>query len=165
MRYLLPLLMLFGLSLGPSAQAEDELLISDLSPIDLQYMQQQRKSLQELASLKLGRRFIGERKRDLSILQALLDNNLVKGEQTQELQAMGVILGDHLAENLGMHWIVYEDKLGRSRALRYKETGHFLFPITMISRRRAVGNTDSVEAIYQKAYDTIDALLDPLPFQ
>ena len=45
-------------------------------------------------------------------------------------------MGDLLAVELGMHWIVYEDDMGRSRALRYQQSEVVLFPITMIARRR-----------------------------
>jgi hypothetical protein len=165
MRHLLSLTLIFGLILGTAVQGAEELEITALSPVDLEYMEQQRELLQQLAKSKLGRSFSGIRANDLALLQTLLDNNLVVGQQTRELQAMGVILGDLLALDLNMHWVVYKDKLGRSRALRYGETEHYLFPVTMISRRRAVGNTDSIDAIYRKAYGIIDRARAPLPFQ
>ena len=31
---------------------------------------------------------------------------------------MGVIMGDLLAADLKLHWVIYEDRQGRSRALR-----------------------------------------------
>ncbi len=70
---------------------------------------------------------------------------------------MGIILGDLLAADLGMHWVVYQDQLGRSKALRYRQTDNYLFPVTMISRRREVDNRQPVVEIYQKAYDIIVA--------
>ncbi len=78
---------------------------------------------------------------------------------------MGVIMGDLLAADLGLHWVIYEDRLGRSRALRYKETDNFLFPITMISRRREVDNRSSVSEIYRKAVDAISPAIPKLPYQ
>ncbi len=107
--------------------------------------------MQDLATINLGRQFAGDRDPDLALLQALLDKQLVRPDQVPELQAMGLIIGDLLAAELGMHWVVYEDNIGRSRALRYRETDDVLFPMTMISRRRAAGNQTSVTAIYQKA--------------
>ena len=141
MRQLLSLTLIFGLILGTAVQAGEELEITALSPLDLQYMDQQRELLQQLARSRLGRSFSGVHANDLALLQTLLDNNLVDGQQTRELQAMGVILGDLLAIDLNMHWVVYEDKLGRSRALRYGETEHYLFPVTMISRRRVASES------------------------
>ncbi|MEH6517374.1 MAG: DUF3806 domain-containing protein [Halioglobus sp.] len=156
---------LLGLLLPLSGLASAELEISQLSYIDRGYMEQQRETLNDLAAIKLGRKFHGDRNNDLSILQALLDQRLVRDDQVRELQAMGVIMGDLLAKELGMDWVVYEDKAGRSRALRYQLTDNFLFPMTMVSRRRTVGNTTPITDIYQKAYDIIAPLRQPLPFQ
>ncbi|MFT6286030.1 MAG: hypothetical protein ACJA09_000769 [Alcanivorax sp.] len=154
-----------SLLLGLPGLASAELEISQLSYIDRGYMGQQRENLNNLAAIKLGRKFHGDRSNDLSILQALLDQRLVREDQVQALQAMGVIMGDLLAKELGMDWVVYEDKIGRSRALRYQLTDNFLFPMTMISRRRTVGDTTPINDVYQKAYDIIAPLRQPLPFQ
>jgi hypothetical protein len=78
---------------------------------------------------------------------------------------MGVIMGDLLAKDLGMHWVVYEDAHGRSRALRYRDSDEYLFPITMISRRQEADNNTPVAVIYQKAYDIIAPLRPELPFR
>jgi len=150
---------------GLAAQALDELSVSDLSALDRQYMQYQRQQLNDLAARHYGRQFTGDKDRDLALLQRLLDEGKVRGDQTEQLQAMGIILGDLLAADLGLHWVVYEDKAGRSRALRYRETDNYLFPATMISRRREVGSTTPVAEIYRKAQETIRAAAPPLPFQ
>lgn len=165
MRYPTTFLLLLFLSLNVSAAADPDLRISDLSGLDKGFIAAQQALLEDIARSNLGSGFSGQRERDLQLLQKLLDKNLVRNDQQQELQAMGVILGNLLAADLGMHWVIYEDKAGRSRALRYKQTDNYLFPMTMISRRRAVGNTDSVAAIYQKAYDIIDRSRPQLPFQ
>ena len=145
--------------------AGDDLHISELSMSDKDFMAAQRADLEDLAARNFGRGFSGDRDRDLQLLQALLDKRLVRAHQTRELQAMGVIMGDHLAAELDMHWVIYEDKVGRSRALRYKKSDNYLFPMTMISRRREAGNQRAVADIYQKAYDIIATSIPPLPFQ
>ena len=149
---------------GASA-ADDTARIGELSQLDRQYMTQQRDLLNDMASLELGRRFNGDKDNDLQLLQLMLDRRLVRPDQTRELQAMGVIMGDLLAAELDMHWVVYEDAHGRSRALRYKETDEYLFPITMISRRQEADNDTPVAVIYQKAYDIIAPLRPDLPFR
>ncbi|MEQ8803369.1 MAG: DUF3806 domain-containing protein, partial [Haliea sp.] len=63
------------------------------------------------------------------------------------------------------HWVIYEDKQGRNRALRYRETDNYLFPMTMISRRQEVANRTPVREIYQRAVDAITPHRTPLPFQ
>ena len=128
-------------------------------------MDSQRASLDDLARRHLGRQFRSSKSNDLELLQLLLDRKLILPGQTRELQAMGVIMGDLLAQDLDMHWVIYEDKVGRSRALRYRETENYLFPMTMISRRREADNQTPVVDIYQKAYGLIDPIRDPLPFQ
>ena len=42
----------------------------------------------------------GSKDRDLALLQRLLDENIVSGNQTSELQAMGIVMGDLLASEL-----------------------------------------------------------------
>ena len=145
--------------------AQGTVRISELSNMDRQFMTQQRDSLEDLAATGLGRHFNGDRDNDLQILQLLLDKRLVRPDQTRELQAMGVIMGDLLAAGLDMHWVIYEDAHGRSRALRYKETDEYLFPITMISRRQEADNHTPVADIYQKAHDIIAPLKPALPFR
>lgn len=160
-RYLLPLLIL----LAASVAAQDRVWISEPSALDRQYMTQQRNSIEAMTRRHLGQGFTGQKDRDLDLLQRLLDRGLVRSDQTRELQAMGVILGDLLAEELGMHWVIYEDKLGRNRSLRYRETDNYLFPMTMISRRQEAANQTPVREIYQRAVDAITPYRTPLPFQ
>ena len=145
--------------------AQDALRISDLTPIDRRFMTEQREYLTDLAERQYGRGFNGNKDNDLQLLQRLLDDGLVSGEQTQALQGMGVIMGDLLAVEFDLHWVIYEDRLGRSRALRYQQTDNYLFPITMISRRREVDNRTPVTEIYTKAASTISAAIPALPFQ
>lgn len=160
---LIPLTM--GLFLSAWAGAQGEARISALSYLDRQYMQQQRDRLSDLAATAFGRQFSGERNRDIALLQRLLDEGQVRDDQTRELQAMGIVLGDLLAAELNLDWVIYEDRLGRSRALRYKTSDHYLFPVTMISRRREAGNRTPVMEIYEKARDNAETALPALPFR
>ena len=163
MRFLTAILTLL-LASGAAAQPID-LRIDELSSIDVQYMDQQRADLKELAAKHLGRQFRGQRDNDLAILQALLDRRHVRNDQPRELQAMGVIMGDLLASDLNLHWVVYIDKRGRSRALRYRESDNYLFPITLISRRREANNLTPVVDIYEQARAGFLKDLPALPFQ
>ncbi len=147
------------------AQTPMDVRIGELSYLDRQYMMQQRASLEDLTGVNFGRRFNGDKTNDLELLQLLLDRRLVLPDQTQELQAMGVVMGDLLATDLDMHWVIYEDRVGRSRALRYRDTDTFLFPMTMISRRREVGNMTPVTEIYEKARSIVLNSRPALPFQ
>ena len=160
------LVLLLGLViLAANARGEDELVISELSYLDRRYMDQQRDSVMALTASHLGRRLNGDTDNDLELLQMLLDRDIVRPDMTRELQAMGIVLGDLLAQDLDMHWLVYEDNMGRSRALRYQDTDNFLFPATMIARRQEAGANTPVADIYRKAYLSIDRQREPLPFQ
>ena len=139
-------------------------LVSGLSSLDKKYMEAQKSLVDELAR-SMGQNFNGNVAHDIKILQRLLDTRKIKNDMTQELQAMGFVLGDLLASELDMHWVIYEDRIGRSRALRYKSSSNFLFPVTMISRRREVNNLTPVAKIYEKAFNSISLLRDPLPFK
>ncbi len=148
-----------------AVSAQGKVVITALSPVDHQYMEQQRSLLDDLARIKLGGRFTGSKDHDLNLLQRMLDDEVVTSNQVRELQAMGVIMGELLARELSMHWVIYDDKLGRSRALRYRDSDNYLFPMTMISRLRTAGNLKSVADIYRSAYDTLKPLTRQLPFQ
>ena len=89
----------------------------------------------------------------------------MRSDQRLELQAMGIVLGDILGAELGMDWVIYEDRRGRSRALRLGDTSNYLFPATMISRRREAGNDETVAAIYARAFGAIEPRLPPKPYQ
>lgn len=154
-----------SLCLSSFATAEKPPTIDKLSVIDTEFMASQRASIDDVARRNFGSGFNGNKEHDIALLQRILDERLVTPSQTQELQAMGIILGDLLAKELGMHWVVYHDRLGRSKALRYRDTQEYLFPMTMISRRREVDNLEPVADIYQRAYDIINTRKPPLPFQ
>ena len=149
---------------GP-VPAEDSPRISDLTSTDRLYMDQQRETIDDISRRNFGSAFTGSTERDLALLQRILDQNLVRPDQTQQLQAMGMVLGDLLASDLDLHWVIYEDKLGRTRALRYRQSNEYLFPVTMISRRREADNDKSVADIYRKAHDIMQASKPALPFQ
>ena len=156
---------ILGLLLSAYTVADQAPQIGQLSFLDHQYMDQQRTTLDDLARARLGGQFNGNKDHDLGLLQALLDRNVVRPDQKKELQGMGVIMGDLLGQELNLHWVIYEDNIGRSRALRYRDTENYLFPMTMISRRREAGNLSPVSDIYQKAVDLIKPQLPTLPFQ
>ena len=159
------LLLLLACCLVPTSVARETSRIDELSKLDLAYMEDQRALLRDIAATNLGRHFSGDRDRDLDLLQTLLDRRLVRHDQTRELQAMGVVMGDLLSSEYGLHWVVLTDKLGRSRALRYHDSDVMLFPITMISRRREVGDNTPVADIYRKAGDIVTRNTRPPLFQ
>lgn len=150
----LVLLVLFITS-GTSSWAQNAIVspssidrrLESLSPIDQQFMAAQRANVESLAN-QLGQQLTGIPERDLATLQRILELGLITPEDTLQLQALGVVLGDLFAAELNMNWVVYRDPAGRTRALQYGSSEVFLFPITMISRRWAVGHQRAVADIF-----------------
>ena len=74
--------------------------------------------------------------RDLDLIKGLLDRGIVGLEDTFDLQALGLMFGQVIVKQVeDMDWCMVEDELGRTPALRYKETSLIVFPMTMISKR------------------------------
>ena len=147
-------LLMLTLSLGSAslchAQGADfDVLVEPLTAIDRQFMTEQRGRVEALAN-RLGRGLTGNEDRDLDTLQRLLDERMVPASDTLTLQAMGLVFGDLLSDRLSMQWVVYRDRKGRSRALRYRELDVFLFPMTMISRRQEAGSDRRLRPLFDE---------------
>jgi hypothetical protein len=112
-------------------------------------MNEQRKTVETLAN-RLGRRLSGTTTRDLEILQRVIDLRWVDSEDVQTQQALGIVFGDLLANELDLDWVIYRDRAGRSRALRYRDQDIYVFPITMLSRRLSAGAQLSVSDLFEE---------------
>ena len=157
--YLAILLLICCHSPTALAQASEiERRIAPLSAIDQQFMASQRQTIEELAN-RLGRQLTGDPDRDIDTLQQILDRNWIASDDKLGLQAMGIVLGDLLGSTLDMDWVVYFDRAGRSRALRYRDRDIFLFPVTMISKRWEIGSRRPVASIYAEAVSDTKPLL------
>jgi hypothetical protein len=86
--------------------------------------------------------------RDLASLQRVLDAGLVKRDQTRELQALGVVLGDALTSSIpNLAWWSVTDEFGTDPTLRYRETTLQINALTMISKRLERGEVVDVKEI------------------
>jgi hypothetical protein len=112
-------------------------------------MNEQRKTVESLAN-RLGRRLSGNTTRDLETLQRVIDLRWVDSEDVQTQQALGIVFGDLLANELDLDWVIYRDRAGRSRALRYRDQDIYVFPITMLSRRLSAGAQLSVSDLFEE---------------
>ena len=125
--------------------------IGPLADSDERLLSQQRSAVDELARHHVGSPLSGGTTDDLRILQELLDQRVLQPDQTYELQALGVVLGDVMVAQLGFSWAVVEDELGRSRALRLGESDELVYPVTMISKRVEADVRFTVNELYAKA--------------
>lgn len=152
MRILLLLTMLL-----PALTIADTARFSEPSAIDLRYMQDRRDELNNVAQQYLGRYFSGAADNDMHLMQQLLDRKVVRRDQTGVLQGMGYVLGDILIQrHQGVRWVIYEDKVGRSRALQVNNKPDVVFPATAISRRYEVGADVDVQAVYDRLEEELE---------
>lgn len=163
MTHCLRLVLGIALSLsGLGVQADAQ--ISDFQWIDDNHMQQQIQRVDDLARTRVGSQVRGD-STDLDTLQRIIDRDLVDSEDSLTLQALGAVLGDVMRDQIEeLEWKVYEDELGRSRALCLRDTQECLFPITMLSRRMEVGLKPDVRRIYDDALERIEPLLPEAPY-
>ncbi len=137
--------------------------IQELTWIDEKHLERQRKSVDLLTREYFARPIRGE-KSDLGLLQRLVDDELIKRTHKQQLQALGVIIGDIYVKELNLEWRVYEDEAGRSRAVCRRRTNDCIFPVTMLSRRIEAGVKPDVQRVYEKGYNLIFETLPRTPY-
>ena len=146
-----------ALGAGPPLLEDDSFiaqrtLIEPLDSLEQRRLREQRELVQELARRHVGTALsLGRSLDDLRVIQELLDKKIFTPDQTYELQALGVALGDVIATQLDLHWVAVEDELGRSRALQWGEGEDLVFPVTMISKRVEVDLRFRVVDLYEKA--------------
>jgi len=139
----------------PNYQFERELKENPVSIQDLSVGQQfvldtQRREMKDLITRRLGILNFRQHIDDLKTIQQLVDRRVIKPREVREWQAVGVVFGDILANEFGLHWISYEDNLGLSKALRWQETDNYVFPVTMFSRRIQFKQKIDAAAMFEK---------------
>jgi len=144
---------------------QKEAVIRELGWMDQNRMSDEVAKVNELSQTKLGtplRQNLG----DLDTLQRMVDRQLVAADDYAAQQAMGVVLGNLILADFPntFEWKIYEDELGRSRALCVRKTNDCLFPTTMLSRRMEVGTKPDVKKIYNDAIMLMEKHLPKLPY-
>lgn len=138
--------------------AEEQSLVEPLGESDRRQLERQRGLVEALTRRHVGVPPAGGALSDLRLLQELVDDRVLSKDQTYELQALGVVLGDVMAEQLGLEWVIVDDEYGRSRALQYGVQDDFVFPVTMISRRYEAEIPVDVAALYEDIRATVEEL-------
>lgn len=150
----------------PAAAApKREPVITELGWMDHNKMDKELTALSDLTQTELGAP-IRKDLSDLDTMQRLVDSNVVEQSDYATQQAMGVVLGNLILADFPntFEWKIYEDDLGRSRALCVKKTSDCLFPITMLSRRMEVGSKPNVKQIHNDAILRMEKHLPKLPY-
>lgn len=108
---------------------------TELSHEDGTRLEQQRAVVAAAAKLRYGTIALTRTKRDLPVLQNLIDDKVFNKSQTYELQSLGVAFGDVLASELPLRWVMVTDEFGTDPTLRFKATTIQINALTMISKR------------------------------
>lgn len=133
-----------------NAPEKTEAVVSELNVGQQFILSNQRREFNNLLYRRLGiREAFGDR-RDLSILQQLIDRKVLTSGQVREWQSMGIIFGDILAEEHGLSWVSYEDDRGVSKALRWRNTDNYVFPVTVFSKRVQYKEPVNAHKLYEK---------------
>jgi hypothetical protein len=130
--------------------AETKQQISEPTPEDLRHLAKQRACVEA---------YLADESRDkyrtaagkLGLLRALIEAKVFRPDQTWELQSMGIVLGDALAQELGLRWVMVEDDYGRDPALAVPGKSVLVFPLTMISKRIEAGQPVDVFDLFNWA--------------
>jgi hypothetical protein len=149
---------------NPTAPKKEP-VVTNIGWMDQNRMEQEVTAINELAQTKIGtpiRRDLS----DLNTLQRIINEGLIGIKDYESQQALGVVLGNVMLADFPntFEWKVYEDDLGRSRALCVKSTSECLFPVTMLSRRMEVGSKPDVQKVYNDAIQLMEKYLPKLPY-
>lgn len=139
-------------------RVEKTSIVEQLGATDERKSQGQRDLVEALTRRHVGIAPSGGGLGDLQLLQKILDQGVLKKDQSFDLQALGVTLGDVMAKQLGLKWVVVNDEYGRTRALQFGTNEDVFFPITMISRRYEAEIFVDVEALYAKMEVEVERL-------
>jgi hypothetical protein len=129
---------LFGFSFYSSQSGPSQLpapKFSELSRDDIASLDKQRALVAAEAKQRYGVSGLVRAKADLPVLQRLIDDQAFAKTQTYELQSLGVALGDVMASELPLRWMMVTDEFGTDPTLRYKDTTIQVNALTMISKR------------------------------
>ena len=129
---------------------EDPVVIQDLSLGQQFILDAQRQEMKDLISRRLGILNVSQSINDLKTIQQLVDRRIIQQQDVREWQALGVLFGDILVKEFGLHWISYKDNLGSSKALRWRKTENYVFPVTMFSRRAQFKQKIDAVALFEK---------------
>lgn len=116
-----------------------------------------------LLGSEISMRVLGEEmdgtKEDLSRLQRIVDSGPILADQTQKLQALGIIFGKVFVNHTPDYdWWVVEDEYGKDACVRYKQTTLLAFPQTMISKRIEDGEQVDVVHLFLGLQENLERL-------
>jgi hypothetical protein len=137
---------------SPRVAVDTDQQPAPLSPEDAAGLETQRALIESALEPRYGSK-LTRTAADLAPLQRLLDDGLYTKDQKRELEAMGAVLGDVLAGELPLHWVM----LGGRPALILVGTRAYYHPLTMISSPMAQGDRVNVRRLFDDVRASIVA--------
>ena len=125
---------------------------TELSRKDSTRLEQQRTVVLTAARRRYGTVALTRTKRDLPVLQNLIDDKVFNKSQTYELQCLGVAFGDVLASEFPLRWVMVTDEFGTDPTLRFKKTTIQINAVTMISKRVERGEPVNVQWLLDETH-------------
>ena len=132
-------------------------VVDDLSLGQRYALNAQRREMEDLIARRLGVLGLKGDASALKILRSLIERKVMRSADVRQWQGMGVVFGDILAKEFGLHWVSYEDDLGVSKALRWRRTENYVFPVTIFSKRVQFKEKIDVHSIYNKIQSDIES--------
>jgi hypothetical protein len=129
---------------------DSKVTVKDLTMGQRAIMAKQRRAAKDLIVRQLGIVNIQGTKQDLRALQQLVDREVLDKSQVEEWQTIGVLFGDILAKEFKLNWVSYEDELGENKALRYRKSENYVFPVTLFSKRVRFDEEIDMLEVYAK---------------
>ncbi len=89
------------------------------------------------------------------MVKDILDQKWIKPNELGKFQALGVVMGDAIAQAVGMEWVSVDDQHGcepalRSEALDEKTESVFVWPMNLFSKRIERGEVFDVIDIFEQ---------------
>lgn len=134
-------------------------VVKDLTMGQRSIMDSQRRAAKDLLARYLGVVSVKGTRDDLRVLQQLVDREILRKTQVEEWQSIGVLFGDVLAREFSLTWVSYEDELGTNKALRYRETDNYIFPVTLFSKRAKFDEEIDMYEVYATLEEQIQAFI------
>ncbi len=135
---------------------EAPITVKELSLGQRYALNTQRREIADLIARRLGIMTLKGDASDLKTLQSLIDRKVMATADVRQWQSMGIVFGDVLAKEFGLHWVSYEDDLGTSKALRWRTTENYVFHVTMFSKRVQFREKIDVNGVYEKIAEDIE---------
>ena len=124
--------------------------VKDLSLGQRYSLDTQRRETMDLIARRLGVLNLKGDKSDLKVLQNLVDRKAIGRDDVRGLQSLGIVFGDVLVNEYGLSWVSYEDDVGTSKALRWKKTENYVFPVTLFSKRAQFKENINMTGVFEE---------------